>query len=134
MGWRRLGLLAIAGWLVALAVAFDGISDAAGLDALLPELGSPLMYVGAAFIVVLCVFPTCRVAYMLGGPLAIGGLIARPLIVWLNYAAGFTRSGWSVLAAVLIYGLLAAIGVWLQVWKVGPWMGRHKRGVLAPGD
>lgn len=134
MGWRRLSLLVIAVWLTAIGVSWGGITNEANLDAVLPELGAPLMYAGAALLVVLAARPNATVAYMLGGPLAIGGLIARPLIVWLNYAAGFTKSGWAVVTAVLIYGMLAAIGVWLQVWKVGPWVGRHKRGALAPGD
>ncbi len=124
----------LAGWLVVLGVSWAGIANEANLDALLPELGAPLMYAGAFIIVVLACRPKWTAAYMLGGPLAIGGLIARPLIVWLNYAAGFTRSGWAVVAAVAAYGMLAATGIYLQVWKVGPWVGRHKRGALAPGD
>jgi hypothetical protein len=133
-GWRRYGLIVIAVWLVALAVTFDAIADAANIDALLPELGAPLLLAGAVLLAVLACHPTSRTAYLLGGPLAIGGLVARPLIVALNWGNGFTRSGWSVIAAFLVYGALAAVGTWLQVWKVGPWVGRHKRGATAPGD
>lgn len=134
MGWRRLGLLVIAGWLALLGVSWDGIANAADLDALLPEIGAPLLYAAALLILVMVVTPSCRWAYVLAGPLAIGGIATRPLVTYLNYAAGFTRSGWAVVGSVLAYGALAVAGGWLWTHKVGPWSGRQQAGAAAPGD
>lgn len=134
MGWRRLGLLVVATWLAAVGFTFDRIAEDAALDRLLPELGAPLMYVAAVLMVVLVVRPATRWAFVLAGPVAVGGLIARPIVVWMNYVVGYTRSGWAVVGAVLIYGALAVWVMWWWIWRVGPWSGRQQVGVGAPGD
>jgi hypothetical protein len=134
VGWRRLGLLVIAAWLIGLAVTFERIADAADLDALLPEAGAPVLIAAAVAVLVLFVRPSSRFAYRAAAVLGPTGLIIRPLIVFMNYAAGFTRSGWSVIGAVLVYGALAIGGGLLWILKVGPWVGRQRAAATVPGD
>jgi hypothetical protein len=134
VGWRRLGLFAIAGWLVAVAVTFERIADAANLDSLLPEIGAPVLFAAAVAVLVMFIRPTSKAAYRAAAVLIPTGLIIRPLIVFMNYAAGFTRSGWSVVGAVLVYGALAIGGGLLWILKVGPWVGRQRAAATVPGD
>jgi hypothetical protein len=134
MGWRRIGLLVIAAWLAAIAVTFERIATAADLDALLPEVGAPILIAAGAAVSWLFVRPTSRTAYRVAAVLGPVGLIVRPLVVFLNYAAGFTRSGWSVIAAALVYGALALGGGLWWIFKVGPWLGRQRANAMVPGD
>jgi hypothetical protein len=134
MGWRRLGLIVIAAWLAAVAVTFEKIAQAADLDALLPELGAPVLLAASIAVLTVCLRPTSKTAYRAAAVLIPVGLIVRPLVVFMNYAAGFTRSGWSVAGAVLVYGALALGGGLLWILKVGPWVGRQRAGATVPGD
>jgi hypothetical protein len=134
MGWRRVGLIVIAAWLAAVAVTFEKIATAADLDALLPEFGAPILLAASIAVVCLCIRPTSKTAYRAAAVLLPLGLVVRPLIVFMNYAAGFTRSGWSVAGAVLVYGALALGAGLLWILKVGPWVGRQSAGATVPGD
>jgi len=133
MGWRRLGLLVLASWLAAVGVAYDQIADDAGLG-WLAAIGSVVLVVAAAAIVVLFIWPTALLAFRVTATLGPAGIATRPLVVFVNYGTGYVESGWSVVLSVLVYGALTLTGGWLWIYRVGPWVGRQRSGVKVAGD
>lgn len=133
MGWRRLGLMFLAVVAALLGFAYAHIADTANLDAFLPGVWA-LVFVAVGVLLFAFALHPARWLWNVTGPLAVVGLLSRPSAVAINYVAGFTRSGWSVVAATIVYSALAWF-VW-DWWTrhVNAWMVRQQAGATVPGD
>lgn len=133
MGWRRLGLMFLAVVAALLGFAYARIADSANLDAFIPAVWALVFVVVGVLLFTFALHPT-RWLWNVTGPLAVVGLLSRPFAVAINYVAGFTRSGWSVVAATIVYSALAWF-VW-DWWThhVNAWMVRQQAGATVPGD
>ena len=133
-GWRRCGIAVAAGSLVVLALAFYFIASEATGEAILPYIWPLMLIIAAALMVGLAIDPRRRILFRLAGPLAITAITLRPVGVLGNYWVGFTRSGWSVVAAFVIFPSWGGLGALWWFDRVGPWQERHEFGATVDGD
>lgn len=133
-GWRRYGLLLPANALAMLAVAFWEIEDLADSGEIIPNLWVVLCAAGAVAVALVALFPRSRLLFRIAGPIAITALGTRPLGVLGNFLVGYTRSGWSVVVASIVYPSLALLVALWWFDRVGPWQVRHQVGAPVDGD
>jgi hypothetical protein len=129
--WRRVGVFAMAAGWATLAVSYWFLR---GNENYLP-LFWPLWF-GATSVVTawFAISPKNDLLFRAAGAMGVIGFASRPAAVYVNYAAGTVRSGWSVVVSVVVYGFATVLlwEFWLRVVRL--WHIRYKAEYLAKGD
>lgn len=126
--------MSIFGLAAMMAVLSAAYSNLVAPDVIVPWLWPTIFAADACLLVAFGFMPTSQRLYSMAGPVMVVSLLSRPAAVMIDYSGGYVRSGWAIVVAVIVYGLLAML---LQRWwldHVGSWRVRHETETQVKGD